>query len=273
MCKNAKNRAIYVFGHSVGAWIAQRVAVRLSQERLPLTVKSKSKSKSKPKPKPNIDLKFVGLITPTLIDIAKSEKGEKLCWWSSKIEKSVPGLSMANIAFTTSKFVSSCVPLSWQKRLITWVMGRDIKNHVVQATIKLLNRPDICHQCLRMAKEEMIRINSEFEPKDIEGFWPSKSGPQTDSETELDSSPASTTGSMNGVKIWIWFASNDHWVSPASRANLIERYTFMDNMLMEVGKGAMNMESLADVEHSFCVRKSEEFADITSKRILFFDQI
>lgn len=57
--KSDKPREVILCGHSVGAWMIQRIAVESMANK-------------------NMKIKLIGLLTPTVADIAKSDRGSKL---------------------------------------------------------------------------------------------------------------------------------------------------------------------------------------------------
>ncbi|CQB90155.1 Uncharacterised conserved protein (DUF2305) [Chlamydia trachomatis] len=95
------------------------------------------------------------------------------------------------------------------------------------------------NQALEMAKEEMLIIDTQ---DDINDWY--------------------FNHSNKGIKNWLFFARNDHWVANETREYLIDKYGNSDNTLCEVCDDETN-----PISHSFCVAQSDQFAKITVARI------
>ncbi|ONH67005.1 Lipid droplet-associated hydrolase [Cyberlindnera fabianii] len=114
-------------------------------------------------------------------------------------------------------------------------IGLALKNAIPEAkdaTSTLITEPGFIRQSLGLATEEMKTIRGDWQYQD---HWFSRPG------------------------IWAFFAENDHWVRDDTRLQLVK-------IMEESGKNAV-VDINGDFTHSFCVSKSKEFAELTSKRI------
>lgn len=132
---------VVILGHSVGAWVAQRVSMKHSK------------------------VGFVGLLTPTVKSIAISERGALLTrclryFGPQSLYYTVKTLGMLPLSQYIVSLVTSLIFPSGE-------VGSEARN----ASTKLARNPHVCHQILAMAAEEMQRIGEDIEPEDIKGFW------------------------------------------------------------------------------------------------------
>ncbi|ODQ79798.1 hypothetical protein BABINDRAFT_24538, partial [Babjeviella inositovora NRRL Y-12698] len=212
-------RDLYILGHSVGAYMVQKI------------VHSLGRSAERP-----WSVKFVGLITPTIIDIAKSTNGT----FASKVFKFLRKICIdpAKLLAFLARVVDMLLPV-W---LIKFILVRRMKllshqdaTQSLEATCNIISSPSIVFQAVSLAQEEMARIK--HDTKFQEEFFASHT--------------------KNG-KIWAYFAKNDGWVSDKTRELILDKYSCRDNVVMVVDAGGPN-----GIEHSFCIKQSDSFARIT----------
>ncbi len=202
-----------LMGHSVGAWVVQRLSNRL------ISLK-----------RPDLQLNFVGLVTPTIYDIVKSQKGVYFSRISSWISLPVITPFFATV-------LNDYAPLSVKKRLLQFFIG-SAPEHGVKATTTLISNPQIIKQCLTMAEEEMKTITIANE-SDLQ-FW---------------------ANANNGIfKVWCFFVKNDHWVSNETRQSIIDTHKDVANVKFIV---ADDHEGYSNIDHAFCMNHSDRFANIT----------
>ena len=231
-------REVILMGHSVGAWMAQRIAVAFKDDE-------------------TVDIKLVGLVTPTLIDIAKSDRGSKLVSLDKVTDH--PGYYLGR----ASQLLSWTVSKPLLRRLVSYVLSNPSSpasvETAIDAAVSLISKPRIVRQAIDMGKEEMHRIGSELEAPDIKGFW----------DPEM------------GYRIWGFFVAEDHWVSPATRQTLVEafgqqKYAHIDFEVDQEGVESSGDGSELDsksgpgivkIAHSFCVRQYNEVATLTAAQI------
>ncbi|ANB11119.1 hypothetical protein AWJ20_3917 [Sugiyamaella lignohabitans] len=137
-------RDVIIMGHSMGAWLLQRVLVRFANS-------------------PKIRFKMAGLLTPTIRDLAGSPKGVKLSWILDTVTQ-YPGYVMARTV------------QALYKTLPNFAFGYAIKlglggwsstpSHAIVSTIAMLSRPSILVQVGQLAADEISHIKS-----DLPEFW------------------------------------------------------------------------------------------------------
>lgn len=230
----AGHTEVYFLCHSVGGYITQRVIKRLLEDDAVKKV---------------IKIRFVGLICPTIVDIAKSNSGVafmRLFKMLPIVTAALSFLKLLNWILTESlarfiirKFIISRPVLSDPKLIESW------KNSV-DATFKIYQSPRIVFQALTLAKEELSTIHRD----DALNDWFFK---------ELSQS--------HGTIIWSFFAHEDYWVHNNTRDYILARYHDHDSphVFFEIGS-ATNAQNHA-ITHSFCIDQSVEFAQITDKAL------
>lgn len=211
---------LYIMAHSVGSYITQRVVKNLSDS-------------------PKINLKFIGFICPTVINIKESSSGQRLVW----LLKWIPVVQLA-IVFS---WILSFLPVNF----IKWIFRRcifsspvveskDTKEALensVDASYKLVRSSRIVKQALTMAIEEMDMILDDSELN----HWFFK---------EL---------SKQGTKIWTYFAFEDYWIHGNTRAYILTQFHDDSNPNLSFQIGMVD----DGITHSFCVDQSVEFSQIT----------
>lgn len=230
----AGNTELYFLCHSVGGYITQRVVKRLLQDK---------------EIEPIVKIHFIGLICPTIVDLAKSHSGIAF----GRLFSILP---VVTAALWLLKILNWILPQSVARSIIrNFIIARPVLdspqlveswNNSVEATFKIYQSPRIVYQALTLAKEELSTIHRDDELND----WFFK---------EL---PAS-----HGTIVWSFFAFKDHWVHDNTRDYILSRYYAHDNsrVYFEVGN-ATNEHSHA-ITHSFCIDQSVEFAQITQKAL------
>lgn len=159
------DRPVYIMGHSVGSWIMQRIVDRTK-----------------------FNYKFIGFITPTIVDIHKSTKG-------SVLHPIVSNMSWFYKFVGTVSKALNCLPNS----IITYLINSFINTEFQGAkdiTNQFISNYQFVEQSLGLATEEMLRIQSDWEYQN-KFFNDHKS-----------------------VNKWIFFTSPDHWVNDETQANL-----------------------------------------------------
>lgn len=215
---------LYLFSHSVGGYFVQRIVNNLLTTR---GVKTK------------INIKLIALICPTVIDIGKSSSGQKLI----SLLTYLPLVTLATVLVTIVRLLFS--EATAKSIIRNWIFSapksatkeaQQSIDHSVEATYKLATSKRLVKQATTMAIDEVKEIHRDDEINDW--FF-----------TELPKK----------IKLWTYFAHQDHWVHDSSRDYLLLRYHDInnDNVLFTVG----NVDD--GISHSFCVDQSVEFAEIT----------
>ena len=133
---NHEKVPIYLLAHSMGAYVLQNVAKRLSDN-------------------PKIDFRFAGLICPTIMDIASSGSGELVTRIRAKVPVVQPVVAVAS-------FLRLVLPTSLARGLVqeTDKKGKSEEGYrnAIEACWKLFSSPRLIKQALEMAMEEMDQI-------------------------------------------------------------------------------------------------------------------
>lgn len=202
LCEGATSsspRQVIIMGHSVGSWMAQRVVVESMKNE-------------------NIKIELVGLITPTIQDIAQSDKGKFLIQLGSYLS-SDPGWFVGKV----SQLLYWATPNMVLQFLLKLGMKFPPQN-AVDATMQMLTRPNIVQQFLTMGSEEMDRIKKE-PGEDIKNFWDND----------------------NDYRVWMFFVQKDHWIKEETKIELIEKYGNLKHVILHETKDP-------NIQHAFCVR-------------------
>ena len=204
---SSKERPLIIMGHSVGCFMAQRVI--LSKHLVG-------------------EVKHMGLLMPTVIDIHLSKKGifmTRVLDWV----KYFPYY----LGWVSQMIFYTILPLSVVKFIISKAMTLMIDSKAVHATQVLLRNSKFIQQALGLAKYEMLVIRDDWEfQRQLANFCNEK-----------------------GVKSWVLFANNDHWVSNHTRSKLIEFYK--DNCNNE----DLKIYLTDKVPHAFVVKSSQHVVD------------
>lgn len=230
----AGHTEVYFLCHSVGGYITQRVIKRLLADE---NVKSMVK------------IRFVGLICPTIVDIAKSNSGIAFVRLFSL-------LPVVTAALWFLKLLNWILPDSAARFLIRHlIIARPVLedpklteswNNSVDATFKIYQSPRIVHQALTLAKEELLVIHRD----DVLNDWFFKELPDA-----------------HGTILWSFFAHEDYWVHDNTRDYILARYHNHRDSRVYFEVGSATNEHSHAITHSFCIDQSVEFAQITQKAL------
>lgn len=128
----ADGRPLYLFGHSVGAWIAQRAAMAVKPAG-------------------------VGLVTPTVMGMPASPKGRIL-------------VRLSTIGCLPWLCWGLATILGWlPTSLLNWALSSHFGAYT-SVMLDVLRQPSIVYQVIAMGQEEMERIVP-TDPPDLTGFW------------------------------------------------------------------------------------------------------
>lgn len=204
---SAKDRPLIIMGHSVGAYMAQHVI--LDEKLVGKVIK-------------------LGLITPTIVDIHRSQKGTQLTrafYWF----KYLPGLT----AWASDILFNRLLSDMFADRIISFVMGAKKDSAPVNTSKSLLQHSEILRQALGLADLEMQQIR---------GCWPFQ-------KKLIDHC------NSNNIETKFVFSGNDPWVSDATRDALIVFYreNYRDRNL--------EISVSADIAHSFIIEHSKYIVD------------
>lgn len=221
---------LYFLCHSVGAHVMQRLVRRLLKD---------------PGMRDKISIKFVGLICPTIVDIAKSESGVLF----TRLFNLLPIIQLAVylIAFlhwVLPKLVAmAIIRLIIARPLLTDDRLNESYANSLEATYKIYQSKRIVKQALTLAQEELNVIHRDDDYND----W------------FFNTLPA------QGIHIWSFFAMSDYWVHDNTRDYILARYHDSENRMLQFEVGD-DKDSRA-ITHSFCIDQSVEFAAIACRAI------
>lgn len=222
-----KHVGLIIMGHSVGAWIVQRVVCQVSTEE------------------PKIPIMLVGLLTPTVKDIAKSPRGTYFTTMDHYIGYYAP--SVVFTAVRVANWIPGFVPFVASRvshkgtmlpQSVSAEEGPTANMGAYDAVTRYATNPRMVRQTVELAKEEMRSIGSDPEPPVISGFWKT-------------------------LPIFGFFAKDDHWVAEATRKELFEDFGGLPNVHFVV----------EDAAHAFCIRENEKvvdalFADLQERKVV-----
>lgn len=221
--------------HSVGGYITQRVVRKLLKDS---------------DVKDLVHVRFIGLICPTIVDIAKSQSGV----YFTRLFSVLPLVQVCVFLIT---FLQLILPESWARLIIknyiiarprvTDARLRESWENSLDATFKIYLSHRIIRQTLTLAKEELETIHRDDDYND----WFFLDLPKS-----------------HGTRIWSFFAISDYWVHDNTRDYILSRYHDQENELVHFQVGDTDNGEVKAITHSFCIDQSVEFAEITSDALL-----
>ncbi|AAS53677.1 AFR306Cp [Eremothecium gossypii ATCC 10895] len=134
--ENRGNLAVKLVGHSIGAYMAQKVVVH---------------------PALRVNVEMVGLLTPTIIDIHRSPKGVQL----TRISEWFPRF-YEYVSIVDRVLLEWLLPATW----ISWLARKIIGGSdecVLQSAEKLVKNPSYVRQALGMAQLEMHQVRNQWD--------------------------------------------------------------------------------------------------------------
>lgn len=225
---------ISILCHSMGGYIVQRMVRRLLKD---------------PEVKDVVRFRFLGLICPTIVDIAKSLSGV----YFSRLFSLLPLVQVSLLLLGFLQFVlpESVARMIIRKFIIARPALQDARlkqswKNSLDATYKIFESKRIVYQALEMAKGELEEIHRDDDFND----WFFVDLPQ-----------------QHGTKIWSFFAIKDYWVHDNTRDYILARYHDLENELVHFEIGDTDNGDVRAISHSFCIDQSVEFAAITCKAL------
>lgn len=225
---------ISILCHSMGGYITQRVVKKLLGDD---------------DVKHIVQFKFIGLICPTIVDIAESLSG----LFFSKVFNYLPVIQICIFFITFLHWIlpESVAKAIIRKFIIAHPVLTDAKlqaswEYSLEATYKIYLSKRIINQALAMAKDELDYIRRDDDLND----WFFKQFPH-----------------QHGTRIWSFFAIVDHWVHDNTRDYILTRYHDLEDELVHFEVGDCDNDEVRAITHSFCIDQSVEFAEITCKAL------
>jgi alpha-beta hydrolase superfamily lysophospholipase len=149
---------VILLGHSVGAYIVLELLSRHAEER-----KSKQVDDDRLVESVNFNIKGAILLTPTVVDIARSQSGRVL----TPLVEYVPSFAM--LVAAVGRGMGTVLPRAWLKELVRRVTGMPDQDEdasgtrmsTLDATVAFLRSVKGVRQALEMAGEEMRTIRED----------------------------------------------------------------------------------------------------------------
>lgn len=220
--------------HSVGGYVTQRVVSNLLEDA---DVSEK------------INIDFIGLICPTIVDIAKSDSGvffTKLFTYLPLIQLAVWVLTMLQLVLLDSlarkiieKLIIARPKLKNDRLTEAW-------QNAIMATFKIYKSKRIAQQALTLAREELQVIHRDDRMND----WFFKELPIT-----------------HKTRLWCFFAESDYWVHDNTRDYILSRYHDQEDPHVQFQIGEPSDGQTHAITHSFCIDQSVEFSNITCEAL------
>lgn len=226
------HRELYFLAHSFGGYLTQRIVKKLLRD---------------PELRDRVDIKFIGLVCPTIVDIAKSQSGV----YFTRLFNALPLVQLAvffvgllqvllpesAVRYIIRNYIIAKPALTCDKLMESW-------NNSVEATYKIFSSKRIVRQALLLAREELNVIHRDDALNDY--FF-------------------NEFAEEHDIKIWCFFAIKDYWVHDHTRDYLLARYHDVENEHVSFEVGDTDSEGQRAITHSFCIDQSVEFAAITSR--------
>lgn len=177
---NAGARDVLIMGHSVGTWMMERIVSRLNDR---------------------VNFKFIGFITPTIIDINKSEKGRLF----APIVKVLP---LFNVVVAKFSVLLGLLP----NKIINFVLSQVLANpptHAFESTKAFISNSEYIRQSLGLATEEMHVIQDDWEY--FEDF----------------------INQTSSIPRWFFFSNVDHWVNNDTQREITDKLEGAKNVKVD----------------------------------------
>ena len=230
---------VILVGHSVGAYIALEIIRRNAEKRV---------SAPSDTFEPASSIVSAILLTPTVVDIAKSDSGRILTPLITYIT-----FFPAAVAYLAKTLVWA-LPPAWLRALVGKVTGMPTEvsdgTSALDATIALLRTENVVWQCLNMSGDEMREIGKDRWGEEVWG--------------SID------TGAAKFGKpptLIFYFAAKDHWVGDVTReglsrargrlagSDISQGEDWKPKMIVDVGN-----ENEGALVHGWCIRQSGSVA-------------
>lgn len=241
---------VILLGHSVGAYIVLELLSRHAEER-----KSKQVNDGRLVESVDFNIKGAILLTPTILDIARSQSGRVL----TPLVEYVPGFAM--LVAAAARGMRTVLPRAWLRELVkrvTGMPGQDgdasgTRMSTLDATVAFLRSVKGVRQALEMAGEEMRTIR---EDKWGEEVWGAANivmyGGKKDGDVAVEGKGHGT----RTAKLVFYFAKADHWIADQTRDDLLKLRGKLDGE-GEDWKPRMVVDKEDGLLHGWCIRQSE----------------
>jgi pimeloyl-ACP methyl ester carboxylesterase len=235
--ETAKPYQVILIGHSVGAYIALEVIRRLHVEH----------SRPHRDEEPSYTILGAILLTPTVIDIAKSRQGRIV----------MPVLSYVPFVDQLSQWgvwgLVKVLPEVVLGDLVGWVTGMKREGEKLSTTLGWLRSKKGVRQTLSMAGEEMRVIKEDVWGQEV---WGASGGEGMRQEQDTGREIP-----WKAPRLVLYFAREDHWVEDATREAIVKarRRVDAENMKRKASP-RVEIEESGKLVHGWCIEQSNEVA-------------
>ena len=234
----SRSYQVILIGHSVGAYIALEVVRRLHDEH-------NTTHLHRDKTLPYTILGAI-LLTPTVIDIAKSRQGRIV----TPILCHVPFVD--RLAQWGVWGLVGMLPGEVLERLVGWVTGMKRGGEKLRTTLGWFRSERGVRQTISMAGEEMRVIKEDVWGREVWGASGEEGRREEDTGRGIQ---------WRAPRLVLYFARQDHWVGDTTREAIIETRRRVD---MGDGKQKywprVEIEESGKLVHGWCIEQSKQVA-------------
>lgn len=223
---------VLLIGHSVGAYIALEVIRRLHAEHLQV----------EPQKIPAYTVSGAILLTPTIVDIAKSCYGRIV----------TPMLMYAPFVDGLAQWAAWGVSGMLPARVLEGAVGRitGLKGGSLKTTLNWLRSRRGVRQTIRMGGEEMREMGEDGWGREV---WGGVEGLEGEGEI---------WGRWKAPRVVLYFAREDHWVDDETREAIVKARQRVDAGGKEDKSWPrIVVEESGKLVHGWCIEQSKEVAE------------
>lgn len=231
---------VILIGHSVGAYIALEVIRRLHVEY----------SQLDPDQTPDYTVAGTILLTPTIIDIAKSSHGRVV----TPLLAYAPFLD--RLAQWAAWGVNGMLPGRVREGLVGRVTG--MKGEKLRITLGWLGSEQGVRQTVKMGGEEMREIGGDMWGSEV---WGDEQGLEGRGKGEA-AGAGRWRWRWKAPKLVLYFARKDHWVDYATREAIVKARRRCDvEGMKDKSWPRIEVEENGELVHGWCIEQSREVAE------------
>ena len=219
---------VILVGHSVGAYIALECVRHHALYR--------AEGARRHAAPPGFEISGAILLTPSIVDIAKSRSGRILTAFITCIPR------FARLVSSVVRLLVQLIPKGALEGLVGWVAGMPRGSSALEATICFLESGKCVRQCLELAADEMRTIKQDRWGIEVWG-------------------DAMQSAAGWGVKLMFYFADKDRWVADSTRTEIIKTRGRVDGERGAEWKPEIIIEKKDSVMHGWCIRHNEIVAE------------
>ena len=232
-----KSYQVLLIGHSVGAYIALEVIRRLHVEH----------SQPHQDGEPSYTILGAILLTPTVVDIAKSRQGRIV----TPVLSYVPFVDY--LAQWGVRGMVKMLPGAVLGDLVGWVTGMKREGEKLSTTLGWLRSEKGVRQTLSMAGEEMRVIKEDLWGQEV---WGVSGGEGMRQEEDTGREII-----WKAPRLVLYFAREDHWVENATREAIVEARRRVDaEHIKRKAWPRVEIEESGKLVHGWCIEQSNEVA-------------